>query len=177
VPRQKKTALAAQLVAAQLLLPPSLADAQKASADFADFECGRINTALLNRFTSNFNSWKIEVEAGKRNNLNPPQPPLKWIPLMQTDGFTYESQSLTEYVCDPRTDIPEDRSVPDVLQAGLLDVINVPRGDTRKTGDVATGAQLIAQGSNPVEIGDPKGVWGKMERGGFMGVWRWYQRL
>ena len=135
-----------------------------------------LNNELKNSYNSRFDSWKIEVEAGKRDNKNPPPVPAGYNAVTGASGFAYpELGSLP--VTLPRTDIPADYSHPTTIAVGLLDVINVPLGDPRVTGSVANGAALISQGASAAEVGDPMSIWIKMERGGPFGVWRWYQRI
>jgi hypothetical protein len=153
----------------------TLADAQANSAATAAQHCVIYNHDLETRYRGNWLAWVTEVDAGKRDNKNPPVPPKAWISVLQGDGYTYETVG-TVPICD-MPPIPVDRSAPAVVEKSLLDVINVPVGDTKITGNIAEGAYLIALGAATAEVGDPKSIWVKMERGGMFGVWRWYQRI
>ncbi len=68
------------------------------------------NQQLLTAFNYRFESWKTEVEAGKRDNKTPPQPPIGWGLVEDATGFSYAEPGAGSPVCPPRTDIPEDHS-------------------------------------------------------------------
>lgn len=122
-----------------------------------------------------FNPWADSVRAGNATNENPPKPPMAYeLAPPDLNGFVFYQVGFKP-VCSIPAVPPNAATV--VIQHSKVDKVNVPPGDTRKAGDVATGAQLIALGAEPGEIGDPMSLWGKAEHGGFMGVYRWYERI
>lgn len=155
---------------------PTLAGAQEASRLFAIDQCGLKNRQLKAAYNVGFDAWKLEVESGKRDNLNPPSVPLSWIPFTYPDGFTYEVLGATP-VQSPRSDIPVDHSQQAEVIPGELDAINVPPGDSSTVGTIISGVALMDLGANPREIGSPGSSWKKSARGGPFGLWQWYQRL
>lgn len=155
---------------------PTLEQRQAQSVLVALAECRRVNGQLVERYNGNFGAWRTEVLAGKRNNLNPPQPPNQWTPLEQADGFTYEWLNPVLYVCAPRLDIPEDHSVPQVAERGEVDVLSIP-GNYHEAGQPATGAWLIAHGAHAAEVGDPKSLWIKVHRATSFGTAKFYARM
>lgn len=154
---------------------PTLAGAQEASRLFAIDQCKRINSQLKDRYNAAFDAWSTEVEAGKRDNLNPPSVPIEWIPKTFPDGFTYEVPG-TKPVQSARP-VPADHSQPDVHVPSEIDAINVPPGDTTAVGTILSGVALMDLGADPREIGSPGSQWKRTDRGGPFGTWRYYARL
>lgn len=153
----------------------TLADAQANSAATAAQHCAIYNHDLETRYRGNWLAWVTEVDAGKRDNKNPPVPPKAWVSVLQPDGYTYEAVGLVP-ICD-MPPIPVDRSVPQVVEKTLLNVLNVPVGDTKVTGNIADGAYLIALGAAAAEVGPVGSIWMKLEAATPFGVARWYQRI
>lgn len=93
-----------------------------------------LNAELKKRYDLQFEAFKTMVEAGKIDNLNPPKPPAGYDVVKFDTGFSYPVLGERP-VCAPRTDIPEDRSKPQVLDLPEPDNIrNVPPGDTTPLG-------------------------------------------
>lgn len=100
-----------------------------------------LNSQLKNRYDSQFESWKISVQAGKIDNSNPPQPPVGYELLVNKDGFSFPELG-DKPVAAPRTDIPADYSKPFVLVLPEPDhVRNVPKGDTMPVGFMLTDSE------------------------------------
>lgn len=135
-----------------------------------------LNREMVRIYLQNFASWETMVDAGTIDNTNPPKPPARYDVAPDETGFSYPKRSDPPVAVCEMPAIPEDRSKPAVIASGLTDRVNMPRGDTHKVGDVVSGAELIALGANPAEIGDPQSTW-RCERAGPFGVWRWYERI
>lgn len=87
---------------------PTLDDAKRASAVFAEAQAKRMNADLTHRYMLNFEAWKTEVLAGKRDNKNPPQPPHAWIVEPDAEGYAYETTGKDPVCAMPA--LPEDHS-------------------------------------------------------------------
>ena len=97
-----------------------------------------LNQELKDRYDSQHDSWKIMVEAGKIDNLNPPTVPLGYDVVKAPSGFSYPEMGITP-VCPPRKDIPADYSKPAVQVIPEPDHIRqAPAGDTVAVGTIIT---------------------------------------
>lgn len=127
-------------------LEAAIANTRRTSTEARD----HLNSELTKRYNSQFDSWKVMVEAGKIDNLNPPKPP-KGFALVETEhGFVYPEPSNTP-VCPERTDIPADNSKPIVqVIPEPTHIRNVPKGDTLPVGftfDAPDGSRWQKQSS------------------------------
>jgi hypothetical protein len=107
----------------------SLAAAQANTLASSKVQVEHLNDNLKTLYLSKFNDWKIDVEAGKIPNTNPPQPPMKYV-LATTNGFSFPAESANEPICEIPA-IPEDRSKAQAqpVYLGNDRVQNVPAGD------------------------------------------------
>lgn len=123
-----------------------------------------------------FKPWADGVRNGSTTNANPPKPPMAYeLAPPDANGFVFYQIGTTPVCSIPA--VPPNAAVNAVTHA-LAERVNVPAGDTRKPGETASGAQLIALGANAEEIGDPKSFWGLTERPSFGSTpYRWYQRI
>jgi len=97
-----------------------------------------LNSELVNLYDSQFESWKVMVNAGKIDNKTPPQPPAGYTLMTSEAGFSY-AELGPAMVCAPRTDIPDDYSKPVVTTLPEPDHIrNVPKGDVMPVGYTVT---------------------------------------
>lgn len=157
---------------------PTLEAAIANSRRFAEDQVARLNGQLIARYNSNFDSWKVTVEAGKIPNTNPPLPPLGWIIEEQPDGFWYEVTGDQPIVAR-RTDIPADRTQQQIVEVGQVDIVSVPLAYMNRhlAGHVVTGAELVAIGIAAAAVGDPKSMWMRGERSTPFGIARFYVRI
>jgi hypothetical protein len=105
---------------------PTLEDAKRASASFAQLQAERINADLKHRYLLNFSGWETMVLAGKIPNTSPPKPPNAWIPVLQDDGFTYEAVGSQPVCAMPP--IPADYSKTQAERAAEIGKNNIAIG-------------------------------------------------
>lgn len=89
-----------------------------------------LNGNLTAQYLGRFNDWKISVDAGKISNANPPQPPLGYGFVTDSQGYTFPQENGGGPVCD-MPPIPQDRTAaqPEPHSTGNERVQNVPPGD------------------------------------------------
>lgn len=107
----------------------SLAAAQATVAASSRAQVELLNANLKTIYLGKFNDWKISVDAGKIDNLNPPTPPMAYVLSTNAEGFSFPSLG-SDWVCG-MPPIPQDRSKPAAQPnvPGNDQVRNVPPGD------------------------------------------------
>ena len=115
-------------------------------------QCALLNDNLKFIYMGAFNSWKANVDAGRIDNTNPPQPPKSYIPVeapLDAEGLGQSGWFFPEQQGPPVCDLPAlpesqltpkpalDGSVTVVgPQAGCSSFYSCPAQDTNKPGTV-----------------------------------------
>jgi hypothetical protein len=99
----------------------SLVAAQANQLASSTIMVGQLNDNLKSIYLTGFNNWKINVDAGRWPNTNPPQPPMAYeISKADKNGFQWPVIGDTP-VCD-MPPIPEDHFTKPTLVPNTIDI-------------------------------------------------------
>lgn len=81
--------------------PTSIESARANILASSTAQVARLNATRKSIYLSKFHDWQLNVESGRIDNTNPPQPPVAWeLAPPDENGFVFYQESANTPVCD-----------------------------------------------------------------------------